>query len=535
MKLSKKLLIGSITTLGAIGVGATVVAPLANDATVAAPLADSIAQKNSSEVDVLKDTADSSKEVNNSVTEVTKPSEDVKADTVVTETAPSQDEKVDSVVTEIVTPEVEDVKADTVVDEVSVTELIKDATAPKDGTEIESYVLTDPVTNNEELNKFLKDNFDNLVKPTFKGYFENVEVSYKDNSADFNKKTFKINIKPISGHGWEDGSGNKEKEMSVYLSNMSWSAKIEIDSNKSVAYEVSKMGFTSANHLNTYLRSNFSSSNLKNIKFTNVDQIQYVEGSAKLAASGSSQFTIKVTPKAGAIWNKNEGYQSKTINVLFASAVPVTSVSSSDKFNYRLSIADVWNNDSFGSKLTELFRKPNNVKSNLIGDYSNVNLKFVSGSANYEKGEFKLAATPINGFQWSDFTSGDKIITVNANNIQRFNTVLPVKVGNSFSSLVKLTPAPSIVVTGKTKDHTAYEAKFTINTYAAEFGWYSVWRYSKDGGKTWSATTNIGKTKTFNLSSWKVPKGSLVKFQIMGKTYYTGPAVEAYAMTFNAV
>ncbi|BAC44224.1 hypothetical protein D8X55_00815 [Malacoplasma penetrans] len=492
MKLNKKLLIGSVTTLGAMGVGTTVVTSLAKDeSTSVVPLSDSLAQKNLSEVGVVND-------ANNN----------------------SRDKEVNVVVAPKVSAETKEVA-----------EVKNDATAPADNTVIESGVVTEPVTNNNELNKFLKDNFEQSVKPTFKGYFQNVEISYKEGSAKFDDRTFQIKVKPADGHAWENKTNN-EKEISVYLPNMSSLADIKIGSQKVITYSGPRMDFTSSSNLNNYLKSNFSEKNLKSVTFTNVDKIEYVEGSAKLAGFGSSLFSIRITPKIGAVWY-NKSYQPRTIPVLFASAVAVTSVQSFDKFNYQFSAADVWSKETFNSKLTELFKNQNSVKSNFSGDYSNVNLKYVDGSANYEKGEFQVTATPGANFLWSDYTKGQKTITVSAPNIQRFNTPLPVKVGGSRTSLIVGTPWMSLK--GKNKEFTTYEAHFTLRGEARDFGWTTIWSYSNDNGKTW-ISKDLNGLKSFHMLSKNVKSNTLLKFQIMFNTRFaTSTPYEGYAMTFNAV
>lgn len=489
MKLNKKILIESVVTLGAAGVGATVVTPLLKDgATVAAPLVDSVAQKNLNEVEkVLGNT-------NNN----------------------SRDEKVNAVVASKTPVEVKN-----------------DATRPGDGTtEIETSVVTDPVTSTDDLNKFLKDKFQELVEPTFKGYFKNVTISYKDDSADFNKKTFKITVKPADGHAWENNSGNDEKEFSVYLSKMTSLADIKIGSDKFITYNAPRLDFTSSNNLNNYLKGNFSSNNLKSVTFTNVEKVEYVEGSAKLSGFGSSLFNIRIIPKAGSAWY-NKSFEPRILPVSFSSAVAVTSVPSADKFNYELSASDVWSKETFNSKLTELFKNPNDVKQNFAGNYSNVNLSYVKDSANYETGEFQVTATPSADFLWSDYTRGQKTITVTATNIQRFNVPLPVKVGGSRTNLIVGTPWMSLKA--KNKDFTTYEAHFTLSGQARDFGWNTIWSYSNDGGKTWVAK-DLNGLRSFNVLNKDVNKNTLLKFQIMFNTRFaTSTPYEGYAMTFNAV
>ncbi|WP_083755109.1 hypothetical protein [Malacoplasma penetrans] len=486
MKISKKLLIGSITTLGAIGVGATVVAPLANTATVAAPLADSFTHQNLSEVEVLNNVTNNSEETNSVVNEVT-----------------SVEEK---------TEEVKNV-----------------ATAPE-GTVTSNLQV--PAGNQYDLNWFLNEYFETKVKSSLSGDFKNVDIFYKVNSANFENKTFQIKVTPSSGYQWND-STNSEKEITVSLTNIIPLAEMKIESARVINYNVPRAHFTSTEHLNNYLKGTFSSKNLQYVTFNNVEKVEYVDGSAKMSEWGWTLFTIKITPKSGTAWY-NGSTQPRTISVSFDSAVPVASVSSTDNFSYELSTSDVSNDSTFNTKLESLFKDQNNVKKYLSGNYSNVNLTYVKNSANFATKQFQVTATPSGNYLWSDYTKTVKTITIKATNFLQLNTPLPVKVENSFSSYVKLTPAPTMVATAKTINYTTYQANFTISPYAYEYGWYNVWSYSTDGGKTWTSNNN-GMSKTFNVSNTKAPKGSLLKFQIMVRSYYNTPAEEGYAMTFTAI
>ncbi|RXY97226.1 hypothetical protein D8X55_00810 [Malacoplasma penetrans] len=516
MKISKKLLIGSITTLGAIGVGAA----------VTAPLVDSFANRNSSGVEVPNQDNNNNSGDNDNNSNPNGDGNQNQGGDENTDGNDNQNQGQDGNNGDGNQNQGGD--GDTNTDPTPPVQLQKDATRPNDGTEIESSVTTIPVADVTELNNFLSENFEKSVKPTFNGYFKNVDVSLVKDSANFANKNFKISVTPTSGHAWEDGTTDA-KEYTVLLPKMLLLAR----TSGALSYNDIIIATNSAT-LDSHLKSNFTAKKFSGATITNYTA-EYVAGSANLE---NSSFKVKLTPVVGAAWYNgvNYGTTPVTVNVSFLAAIPVVSLSSADTFLQTFSASEVWNTETFNTKLTDLFKNSDSLKSSLSNDYSGTNISYVSGSADYDKGEFKITATPKGRFSWLDTrTKEARTITVKAN-IQKisYNTPLSVQNGGSRTDLIY--GRPTVVLTSKTTNTTTYKANYKLHESSAQYGWTTLWSYSQDGGKTWTSEPKSALNPTVTVNNSMV-KGSLkLKFEIL--FYIDGgenaPTV-GWSMTFDAI
>lgn len=167
---------------------------------------------------------------------------------------------------------------------------------------------------------------------------------------------------------------------------------------------------------NDVLSSSYASYFQKASDYKNVNVI-FNENSGNII---TKIFTLTITPKNNFKWD-NGGDDAKLINVNLSnlsitsnnSILKNDSVESLDGI-YKLNYSDL-SSSVYDSKTLNSFLDSSFDKSKLGGTYSNVDIKYVVNSANFESSTFNIEITPSFGHSWSDGSTSSKIkeITIN--------------------------------------------------------------------------------------------------------------------------
>lgn len=390
----------------------------------------------------------------------------------------------------------------------------RDASATE--TNVTLDVATTPVSNDGDLNTYLKSNF-NSLKSHISGTYENVDVAYKDNSANYNDANFRITVTPKSDHAWSNGS-TESKDVTVSLTKMAKLASAE----NVTTYNDSISKVTNSTDLNTYLKTNFDSSKL-NGTLSNVD-ITFVDGSAK---TEGNTFKVNVTPKSGFVWSNGEKDSKEFTVTTSVTLNDAIAPASTDNFTSSISSKEVTNNSTFNAKLTDLFKDNNNLKK-LSGTYTNVSISYVSNSASYNNSQFKISVTPTSGHAWSDGSKDAKTITITASSLSK--TFDEVSVTRA-QYLSYISGTPNIKISNNTNETVTYTANYTVATNSP-YAWTTYWSVSEDGGKTWATPSNSNLQPSVILNKTQ-GKAVMLRFQIVFSINHQDTI--GYSMTFTAL
>ncbi|MDE6894093.1 MAG: hypothetical protein K2J02_01820 [Malacoplasma sp.] len=153
-----------------------------------------------------------------------------------------------------------------------------------------------------------------------------------------------------------------------------------------------------------------------NSQYSNVS-ISYNNNSANFE---NSSFEINLTPVENASWNDGSS-EVKTIPVDLTNLVKdndkskdvdesvYATVPTNPKYGETIEVVDF---DAFESWLKAYF------DSNKLTGFENVSVVYKKDSSNYEAKTFKVIATPLNGYTWSDGSKTSKEIEVSADVVQ---------------------------------------------------------------------------------------------------------------------
>ncbi len=269
-------------------------------------------------------------------------------------------------------------------------------------------------SNQSELNIKLSQLFEGKSSVSdFNGWFKNiseysnVSISYKNNSANFENSFFEINLTPVENSYWSGGS-NQVKSISVILANLN---KIENQTPsllrdaaipENVKYSQS-IEATDSQALESWLKQNFDNKNLSG--FENVNVV-YKEGSANF---DTKSFKVVATPLDGHEWSDGTVVSKEVeVSVEITQPKPViendASIPATSSYSDKIQVS---NDSEFNEYLNKNF-----AVEKLSGTFANVDVKYVSNTANLESKSFKIAATPKANHAWTDGTTTEKTITV---------------------------------------------------------------------------------------------------------------------------
>lgn len=361
---------------------------------------------------------------------------------------------------------------------------------------------------NESLDDYLYTKFHKGTSQsyeTFKDLFEkdtkfaNVDVQYVENSADYEKSSFKIKVTPIEDYSWDDNT-KESKDILVEIPKLD-KTQWTLSAPKNVSYSVVIDGKTVKNdeQLNSYLSTEFKSENLKNLVGSSNFEIKLVSNSGSFA---NKNFKVSLSPKKGFAWTdgKTEAKEVVVSVTISADVVIVNdaTMTSYDCYNVPVGLDKASNNKTFDDYLTKNFKA-----SDLGGyiSYKNVKISYVNGSANYDANQFQISVTPLPGHAFSDNKSTAPRIRVVSGGIDRnfkafdTKTLAPIKSGI-------FTVAPYLIITSNSETSVTYSVSdwdFEWEFYRNLSGYSMFWATSTDGGKTW-AKAGTGKTVTINKS-----------------------------------
>ncbi|MDE6429143.1 MAG: hypothetical protein K2K18_01370, partial [Malacoplasma sp.] len=194
---------------------------------------------------------------------------------------------------------------------------IKMAYAPETDFFTNEIIYVDPQSN-EDLDKFLKNFFagENLLSRESKyllnaNEYENVEITYGENSANFKEKTFEFIATPVNGAKLDNDKS--EQRVVIKLNNLKILSDAETPNSAKITNSVSGK-FTSDKDLEDYLIKNFGSLKFaaeSGVNFANTT-FEYVQNSANLK---DKTFKINVLPQENHSWKDGTGRISKEMLV----------------------------------------------------------------------------------------------------------------------------------------------------------------------------------------------------------------------------
>lgn len=177
--------------------------------------------------------------------------------------------------------------------------------------------------NDENLNKYLKNLFEGDFLDKETSYlvngseYKNVKITYIENSAKFNEKTFEFLATPINDAKWDIAVQDK-RIIKVQIGNLhllptdaqfplkalvsnkigDWSISDNKDLENLIVENMKKINFE-------------ATSDVQNVSSSNVS-VEYVSNSANLK---DKKFKVKVSPISGHAWNDGSGIISKEVEV----------------------------------------------------------------------------------------------------------------------------------------------------------------------------------------------------------------------------
>ncbi|MDE6645867.1 MAG: hypothetical protein K2J69_00975 [Malacoplasma sp.] len=178
--------------------------------------------------------------------------------------------------------------------------------------------------NDENLDKVLKSLFadGNLLNKESKyllnaNEYENVEISYVENSAKFNEKTFEFLATPINDAEW-DIPVKGERIVKVQIGNLhSLATDSQFPSKALMTNNIGDWSISDDKDLENLIVDNMNKINYKaatdvaNVSSSNVS-IEYIYNSADLK---NKQFKVKVSPIVGHAWSDGSGIASREVVV----------------------------------------------------------------------------------------------------------------------------------------------------------------------------------------------------------------------------
>lgn len=276
-----------------------------------------------------------------------------------------------------------------------------------------------------ELNNFLSNlnlnilNFANYAE--YGMHYKNVELSYVENSANVDTKTFNIRVYPTVKHEWVTG-GDMQKIITVSINDLVIvSATAPNESNYVSTIELLKSNDELLNeHL---MQIDFNNSKLleNTTDFNNVD-LKYIQNSANV---NEQTFSLTATPLEGHEWTTGGNY-TKNIKVTINKLVINSAFIYSDSMMARDIFIDYANSTDLNRVLSQMdFAGGFRILLTNGNQFKNVNISYVNNSANFEQNYFLLSATPTSGFYWDDGTTSSRYIKVNipANRLKLYMSV----------------------------------------------------------------------------------------------------------------
>lgn len=351
-------------------------------------------------------------------------------------------------------------------------------TTKKSSISITSYNLTksdlSSVNDNVSFNTYLSTAFD--VSKLF-GTYDNVDISYVDNSANYLLGTFSIKAIPTENSEWEDGTRTeKTYEVILNITNSTCDATSAFSDEYIGTINVGNGG-TNKDIISKLKEDNNFKNNLVNYsydKYKNVS-IEIIDNSGNIS---NKTFQLKVTPILGHKWIDNT-FSSRIINVNISnlitnwdSTVPTLLTDKFIGFFDNIIIDDL----TFSDAITQYF-KTKTIKESLqfSSIYKNVNLEYVEKSASFSQKAFSIKATPIKGHAWVDGTTNEKnirILVKLSDFSNSINTSGGGTIGNNGNTNVESTQQESKSITLPTNwsiDATTYKNTYYSNGSQKDF------------------------------------------------------------------
>ncbi|MDE5767399.1 MAG: hypothetical protein K2H56_02505, partial [Malacoplasma sp.] len=324
--------------------------------------------------------------------------------------------------------------------------------------------------------------------------YENVKLTYVENSANFSEKTFNISVTPINEGKWEDGKSDS-KIVVTKLSNLKLLADAQVPISAKITNNVTG-NFASDKDLEDYLVKNYGSLKFaaeSGTNFTNTLN-EYVQNSANLK---DKTFRIKVWPQEQHSWKDGTGNGVKEMlvnipNLTQQSSTPIPispqvvrapifwTVNSTILSNYK----ETWNGWKwtksyliFGLNASENDWILQTIFENAMKDYQ----KFyqVDPVDNYKSARwepifcfssswhffFRANVKPKNGFKWANGTTDVKEV--------QFNFYAPVTGEYQAGTTTDLSKLSSLIDSN-------YDSNGLPNQWVSSFGAYSGMEYNEE-------------------------------------------------------
>ncbi|MDE7088385.1 MAG: hypothetical protein K2O19_02525 [Malacoplasma sp.] len=210
---------------------------------------------------------------------------------------------------------------------------LKEAFYPQSLSDFLSYQIDYPGNaskDNVGLNTFLsnllaQENVGDAKQIKLKDYlvnkndYQNVDIAYVENSANWENKFFQLAVTPLEGFGW-NGKDTDEKiiDVSIQKFNISLISTATAPTKAKLGGSISNLNILSDSDLQNWIVSALDRQGIQilandgtSTTFSDV-QISYLSGSANIA---NKNFKIQVTPKSGYSWKGNQTAETKTITV----------------------------------------------------------------------------------------------------------------------------------------------------------------------------------------------------------------------------
>ncbi len=259
-----------------------------------------------------------------------------------------------------------------------------------------------------------------------KDEYQNVSISYVDNSGDLDQKTFSISVTPTEGFEWEDKSTNP-KTVTVFIQKLTTELLEPVKElaylpkllNDFFTYDIKYSGTQDNTGLNGYLKNLFSSLKFEDYlenkdEYKNVS-FSFVNNSANWT---DKSFKISVAPTEGSEW-EDKSTNSKTVTVVLQkfSVATIQDATAPTKAKINQAISErltILSDKDLGDAISYNLSKKlitMSANDNTSTNFLNVNVAYVQNSASIKNKNFKLNIVPANGHSWKD-TNTTEIRTI---------------------------------------------------------------------------------------------------------------------------
>ncbi|MDE5553534.1 MAG: hypothetical protein K2I67_03200 [Malacoplasma sp.] len=264
------------------------------------------------------------------------------------------------------------------------------ATSPSE--DVFTPQLTMYTLNDSSLNTWLKNYFSNNSLDTYKSYlqsgseYNNVNITYVQNSASLATNSFQLDVAPIDGAVWQSTENNNEKRTITIKIDKSVKipdATVPINTkNSSFNVTIKDKNIKTDSDLNQWLSNYFKTSyKLTDFTPTTADYVfknvslSYVENSADLV---NKSFKVKATPLVDHAWASNAFYKNSIVDS-FDMDILIGNIIDTNKI---ISLPERWSNSIVMNSIYREFSNRNYLDWGMLGfffdpTYLNYNVSLI--------------------------------------------------------------------------------------------------------------------------------------------------------------